>query len=237
MMSADTRVYTASMLAYQEIKSCILMGEVPAGIRLREEKLAERIGVSRTPIREALLRLHTERFLERHHEGGYRIAVPSARVIKELYEVRRALELFAVRRTVESIGDRDMEMLGQLEAEWTALGAEVPSSDPEFVLLDEDFHGRLAESSGNLQLAEELRRVNERIRPIRTHDFVTPGRVEVTIEQHLGVLSAVRTGKAEKAEELLERHIRQSQAVVETSSFKAFERMLTVGVDEVGSLW
>ncbi len=237
MRSADTGVYTASMLAYQEIKSCILMGEVPAGIRLREEKLAERIGVSRTPVREALLRLHTEQFLERHHEGGYRIAVPSARIIRELYEVRRALELFALRRTVDDIGDRDMEMLEQLEEEWVALGAEVPSCDPEFVLLDEDFHGRLAESSGNQQLAEELRRVNERIRPIRTHDFLTPGRVEVTIEEHLGVVSAVKFGKTSKAEELLERHIRQSQAVVEASSFKAFERMLTVGIDEAGSIW
>jgi DNA-binding GntR family transcriptional regulator len=57
-------------LAYQQLKTLVLLGEVPIGARLREEKLAERLGMSRTPVREALLRLHAEHFLDRHPEGG-----------------------------------------------------------------------------------------------------------------------------------------------------------------------
>lgn len=237
MEPADTRAYTASSLAYQQLKSWILMGEVPAGIRLREEKIAERIGVSRTPVREALLRLHAERFLDRHLEGGYRVAIPSANLIRELYEVRRALELFALRRTLDTAGDRNVSMLETLREDWELLREDFSPSDPEFVLLDEDFHGRLAESAGNRQLAEELRRVNERIRPVRTHDFVAQGRVATTIEQHLAILTSVILGEINNAEVLLERHILQSQGVVEASSFKAFERMLNAGSVEGGSLW
>lgn len=213
------------------------MGEVPAGVRLREEKIAERIGVSRTPVREALLRLHAERFLERHVEGGYRVSIPSGTLIRELYEVRKALELFAIRRTLDTAGDRDFVMLEQLREEWLSLQDDYVSPDPEFVLLDEEFHGRLAESSGNRELAEELRRVNERIRPVRTHDFITPGRLSATIEQHLAIVGSVIAGQSTKAEELLERHIRESQDVVEAASFKAVERMLNAGAAEVVSKW
>ena len=237
MDAADTRTYTASALAYQQLKSWILMGEVPAGVRLREEKIAERIGVSRTPVREALLRLHSERFLDRHSEGGYRVAIPSATLIRELYEVRRALELFALQRTLDTAGDRDVKMLELLRADWIALEEDFAPTDPEFVLIDEDFHGRLAESAGNRQLAEELRRVNERIRPVRTHDFVTQGRVEATIAQHLAIVEAVIAGTTATAARLLEAHIKQSQDVVELHAFKAIERMLCVGTSGGDSLW
>ncbi len=77
-MSTDvyTSSNTASGSAYQQLKALILLGDVPVGIRLREERIAERLGMSRTPIREALLRLHIERFLDRHPEGGFRATNP-----------------------------------------------------------------------------------------------------------------------------------------------------------------
>jgi DNA-binding GntR family transcriptional regulator len=90
-----TQSNTASATAYHQLKALILLGDVPVGIRLREERIAERLGMSRTPIREALLRLHVERFLDRHPEGGFRATNPSARTMRELYEIRSALELHA----------------------------------------------------------------------------------------------------------------------------------------------
>ena len=232
-----TARYTSTSLAYQEIKSWILMGEVPASIRLREEKIAERIGVSRTPVREAFLRLHGERFLERHIDGGYRVATPSAKLIRELYEVRRALEIFAIRRTIETGADRDLTMLRQLEEDWLVLREDYHSPDPEFVLLDEDFHGRLAESAGNRQLAEELRRVNERIRPVRSHDFVTSGRLAATVEQHLKILGALIAGDGVKAQDRLDRHIRESQEIVEAASFIALAKMLNAAEEKEANQW
>jgi DNA-binding GntR family transcriptional regulator len=229
-----TATYTASALAYQELKTLILLGDVPVGVRLREERIAERLGMSRTPVREALLRLHSERFLDRHPEGGYKAANPSAQTMRELYEVRRALELFALRRA-RAAGGHDRTMLEELREEWMLLDTDSGVPDAEFVHLDEDFHRRLAESAGNRQLADDLRTVNERIRPVRTHDFITPGRICTTIEQHLDILDNVLARRIGRATALLERHISESQSVVEVAVARVLERMLSVG--ERDSSW
>jgi DNA-binding GntR family transcriptional regulator len=201
-------------------------------LRLSEERLAERLGVSRTPVREALLRLHAEHFVDRHPEGGYRATTPSAQTMRELYEVRRALELYALRRsTPDRVRDRDS--LIELQEEWRALDGGTGAVDAEFVLLDEDFHRRLAESSGNAQLAEHLRQINERIRPVRTHDFITPGRIETTIEQHLEIVGTVLARRMAQAATLLDRHIGESQTVVERAVAQVLERMLSVGERDV----
>ena len=62
------------------------------------------------------------------------------------------------------------------------------------MLLDEDFHVRLAESAGNHELAVLLQAINERIRLVRIHDFLSPERIELTISQHLGIVEAVLAG-------------------------------------------
>ena len=89
-------------MAYRALKSWILSGQIPLGMRFAEERIADRLSVSRTPVREALLRLHAEGFLERHRDGGFRIDHPTGRTVRELYDVRRALELFAVGSLVAS---------------------------------------------------------------------------------------------------------------------------------------
>lgn len=221
---------SAGALAYAELKSLVLLGEVPIGVRLGEERIAERLGVSRTPVREALLRLHAEAFLERHPEGGFRVQPPSAQQMRELYEIRRALELFAVRRAGR--GGHDRDTLASLREEWRAVDARESPVDPDFVLLDEDFHVRLAESAGNAELAGELRRLNERIRAVRTHDFVTSGRIGVTVEQHLAIVEAMLARRPARAATLLEAHIRQSQDVVEVAVGRVLERMLSIGERE-----
>jgi DNA-binding GntR family transcriptional regulator len=226
--------YTAAALAYQELKTLLLLGDVPVGIRLREERLADRLGMSRTPVREALLRLHAERFVDRHPEGGYKAANPSAQTMRELYEIRRALELFALRRT-RSSGGHDRDAIEELKEEWVTLDCDAGATDAEFVHLDEDFHRRLAESAGNRELAEALRSINERIRPVRSHDFITVGRISATIEQHLQILDAVLARRIGRACTLLESHISESQSVVEFAVARVLERMLSVG--ERDSSW
>ncbi len=224
-----TTSYTASAIAYHQLKEWIMLGAVPLGIGLREERIAERLQVSRTPVREALLRLHAESFIERHPEGGYRVANPSVDRTRELYEVRRALELFALRRGFEQSTGHDHQALCELKQEWLTMDIPPSAPDPEFVLLDEDFHWRLARASGNLALSEELRRVNERIRVVRSHDFITPGRITATVDQHVSTIESVLDRRGDVAADLLDLHIRESQAVVEATVGRAFERMLKVG--------
>jgi len=226
--TVHTEPLTASAVAYQEVKTLILLGDVPIGVRLGEERLAERLNMSRTPVREALLRLFAEHFVERHPGGGYRAANPSAQVMRGLYEVRRALELFALRRSGPD-DVRNWDEVEGLREEWASIESTDAEFDAEFVLLDEDFHVRLAESAGNAQLAEEIRRVNERIRPVRTYDFILSGRIGATVAQHLEILDAVLDKAVDRSVEFLDRHISESQHVVELAVARVLERMLNVG--------
>ena len=113
--------------------------------------------------------------------------------------------------------------------------SDAPEFDPDFVLLDEDFHRRLAAGlATTASSSRRSRRVGERIRPVRTHDFITPGRIEATIAQHLAIVDAMLAGRHD-ADDLLEAHISESQSFVEPAVGRVLERMLTT--DEASLGW
>jgi len=227
----DTDPYTGVAVAplrdqvYDDVKRRLLLGDFPLNVRLGEERLALGAGVSRTPVREALVRLHAEGLVDRHPEGGYCPAAPDLMAIHDLYEVRMALEVAALRRPVDRGVPHDPAALRSLRAEWEDLAETRPNPDPSFVLMDEEFHVRLAAASGNSALANHLRLVNERIRIVRMHDFLSAERVERTITQHLGILEAAIDGDITKAVRRFRRHLGESMAVVEDRAARALARM------------
>ena len=85
-------------MAYADLKNRLLLGEFPLNVRLGEERLAALVGVSRTPIREALSRLEVEGLVVRAPDGGFLPVVPDVTGMRQLYEVRVGLELQALRR-------------------------------------------------------------------------------------------------------------------------------------------
>ena len=211
--------------AYQALKRRLLVGDFPPGSRLGEERLAAAIGVSRTPIREALSRLHSEGLVERLPDGGFGPTLVNLHRIRELYEIRFALERFAIRRTEAGEPVHDEGQVRVLLDEWRQVEADdAPGGD--FVLLDEDYHERLAAAAGNQALVEQLHGVNERIRVVRMQDFLSPERIDLTIEQHVAVLDAVLDGDLALAERRLIGHFDESLAVVEERAAQAIARML-----------
>ncbi len=188
--------------------------------------MGEALGVSRTPVREALSRLHAEGLVVRLGDGGFSPAAPDLPTIAELYEVRRSLEFTALNR-----GCHDRAMLEQIQSHWAFMSA--PSSDadcgPEFVLHDEDFHLGLARAAGNHSLVELLSHTNERIRFVRMQDFLTADRVTKTIDEHLGIVSALLEDRADLAEHRLRSHLFVSERVVESRAALALSRMLSGG--------
>jgi DNA-binding GntR family transcriptional regulator len=230
--AAYTQSHTATRRAYEALKGMILSGDVPVGHRLREERIAARVGVSRTPVRDAMHQLSGEGFLERRRDGGVYVVTPSVVVLKELYDVRRALELSTPRLALLRGLEYERADLVKLRNDWLAINADEDTLDAEFVLLDEDFHTRLALAGGNRTLVDELSKISQRIRPIRSHDFITPGRIAATVEEHVGIVEAVLAGEYEHASDCLERHIIESQAIVELAVSKAVERMLTIAQND-----
>jgi DNA-binding GntR family transcriptional regulator len=213
--------------AYAELKHGLLVGEFPINVRLGEERLAALIGVSRTPIREAMMRLHAEGLVRRAPDGGYLPVVPDVVLMRHLYEVRIGIELQALHRPGRNDTVHDRGILEVLRDEWRSLQGEEPvEADPSFVMLDESFHVTLAEAAGNPVLADHLRQVNDRIRIVRMQDFLTSGRIDETIAEHLGIVEAVLVGDVADAERRFAVHIGQSIAVVEQRVSAAIARMV-----------
>lgn len=220
--------------AYAELKQGLLAGDFRLGERMKETRLAAMVGVSRTPIREALLRLHAEGLVARQLDGGYTPVVPDVRAIRCLYEVRAGLELQAIRRPALSGGRHDTGLLESLAAEWEALADDEPEPEPAFVLVDEAFHVTLAEAARNPALVDMLRQVNERIRTVRMVDFLTEDRIGSTIAEHLAIVGAVLAGDLVEAERQFLGHLDHSQAVVEQRVLTAIGRMAAPLPDREG---
>jgi DNA-binding GntR family transcriptional regulator len=208
------------------MRRMVLLGVFPTRERLVEERVAEVLGVSRTPVREALVRLHAEGLLRRYADGGYFVAEPDLDDLRDLYELRITLELRSLTRALEGFGSHDLGVLEPLRDRWRALRADRPEPDPTFVELDESFHMALCRSAGNVALAETLETVNARIRPIRMHDFFTEDRIALTVDQHLGIVEAVLGGQVEVAVRRMRSHVGESMEVVERRATRAITQMI-----------
>jgi DNA-binding GntR family transcriptional regulator len=216
--------------AHAELKRRLLAGEYGLGARLGEERLAAQLGVSRTPVREALFRLHTEGLVRRAADGGFEPVVPDVVAISHLYTVREGLELLGLQLPARHGATHDVGRLVQLHSDWLVLAEEPePQANPDFVLLDESFHIGLAEAAGNPVLADHLRQVNERIRIVRMQDFLSADRVVRTIDEHLEIVSAVLDGDLAEAERRFVEHLDRSRAVVSEHVDRAIARMINGG--------
>ena len=214
---------------YAGLRQGLLLGEYPLIERLAEMRLAEQFGASRTPVREALVRLESEGLVVRRPEGGFYPRSPNLADIRDLYELRRIIELAALVRPRAHGESHDPDALRAIHAEWSALAADPPTPDPDFVLVDERFHVGLAGASGNRAVAEHLQAINERIRVVRMHNFIHAVRIEVTARQHLAIVEALLDGQPDGAVELMAAHLDEAVAQGTARAAAAIERMLTAG--------
>jgi DNA-binding GntR family transcriptional regulator len=211
--------------AYNELRRRVMVGEFGVRTRLMEKHLAEDLGVSRTPVREALVRLETDRLVVRE-DGGYYVAVPDLSHLRDLYELRITLELRGLTRVKESeLVRHDVALLEPLRDKWRELTEDLPEPDPQFVLLDEEFHVTLLRSSGNDELTEALETVNARIRHVRMYDFLTADRIATSSAEHLQIVELVLAKDLDAALTALHKHVGESLEIVERRAARAITAM------------
>ncbi|MDR1800214.1 MAG: GntR family transcriptional regulator [Bifidobacteriaceae bacterium] len=220
--TAASRVDTA----YANLRQAILAGQFAFGLHLSENAMAARLGLSRTPVREAFTRLHAERLVERRADGGYYVAAPDLARLEALYELRVTLELRGITRVIDLDISHDRDRLAQVRATWQDLRGTEPPLDGSFIKHDEAYHINLATASGNPALTEALAAVNLQIRAVRSYDFLTADRIEQTIDEHLAIVGQLLDAHTERAAELMASHIGASMNVVRERAQRALIAML-----------
>ncbi|MGH7826894.1 MAG: GntR family transcriptional regulator [Candidatus Binatia bacterium] len=208
-----TRARVAENLSarvYQQIKHLILNNEVLPGQKLHHQELSERLGVSRTPVREALTRLVQEGYVSFLPNRGFTCKEIRMQEAEELYELREAVEAFAVEKAIENLTD---SALNQLREKMELYGEDVRNRfTRERLMYDQEVHLEIAQLAGNEMLKQTLRHVFERIvLKRRTDGLYDPARGITAHEEHMTLLKAMEKRDIQQAVNIIRAHIQQGK--------------------------
>ena len=211
---------------YQTVRAMAAAFEFKPEERINESDLSKQLGISRTPLREALNRLVAEGLLTAQEGRGFfcRSLVPEQ--VVELYELRQAIETETVKRAVERATD---EELHELKA---YLGQIAPSYDSsasarEIVRLDEDFHLRIAGLSQNDELVRSLENINERVRYVRWISMRS--KIDLTHAAHEGIVNSMLARDEAAAVNKMRAHIAKSTDEAKQTVRTAFSQIYVPG--------
>ncbi len=203
---------TAHEYVRDSVRQAILSGAIPAGTRLVQTDIASELGVSTTPVREALRDLATEGLIDLDAHRGASVKKFDVSELREIQAITKMLEPEAVRLAAENPPDLD-----RLTALATAMDSETDIA--RWVDLNRQFHEGLLESVPNRRLLTMLKGLRDAIAPhigiaLHRHDY----RFDLAGEQHRSILDAVRDGDGERAAGLTSEHIDLTTRALESSN-------------------
>lgn len=199
---------------YDELREMILSFELYPGSRVTETELAERFGVSRTPIRAALQRLEAEGYISIMPKQGCFIRNLDIEALTKYYQVRVALEMLSLENACTYMSEAALKSLAE---SWDPEHQEGRSDNAdEMEATDESFHMSLAEGGGNLALAAYLADINRHIRVIRRLDFTDPHRIDKTYDEHYAICRHLLNRDLRAAQKTMQAHITRSEQFART---------------------
>ena len=191
------------------LRDAIRRGVLEPGERLMEVQLAEDLGISRTPVREAIRKLEQEGYVIMLPRRGTYVSSVSVHDVKEIFEIRTALESLATVLATVRIEPEELEKLRALLAE---IEGHIERKDIEkIVATDIEFHGLLYQVSRNDRLVTIISNLKEQLARFRTLSMSYPGRLQETLEEHRAMVEAIAAGDADAAREAAERHMEQAE--------------------------
>ena len=196
-------------IVFEHLREAIVKGVLAPGDRLMEVQLAEEMGVSRTPVREAIRKLELEGFVVMVPRRGAYVSDLSVKDVVETYEIRSALEALAAGLAADRITDDEV---GELERILDQVGESLQKNDLlRSISLDEAFHDVLYRASHNDRLAQIINNLREHIQRFRRTSLSTPGRMGAVYEEHKKIAEAIAEHNAELAEQLAREHIANAE--------------------------
>ncbi len=193
----------------ETLREAIISGVLRPGERLMEIQLAEELGVSRTPVREAIRKLELEGFVIMIPRRGTYVADLSIKDINEVFEVRSALDSLANGLAAERITEEELE---QMERLLVQISACVDNGNMEKIVeLDGQFHDILYRASRNDRLVGIINNLREQLTRFRTISMAYPGRLKKTIEEHTQLVEAIAARDVDLAQQLAVEHMANSE--------------------------
>ena len=199
--------------AYRAIRTRIMSGGLQGGVRLSESQLADTLGVSRTPVREALSRLHSEGLVSFERYRGARVAPLTDDDLREVYELRLLLEGMAAARAAEKIDDNVLQALQQNITDTEVLiqswGDE---SVADFVDLNREFHGLIVGAAEGKRLKAIVTPLIDMPTHGRLADVRDPSFIEDALTHHSQIVLALRAGDPEWAKLQMQVHLARARS-------------------------
>ncbi|WP_071395782.1 GntR family transcriptional regulator [Bacillus tuaregi] len=195
--------------AYLHLKDLILEGELKAGDRLVERELAEKLNISRTPIREALFRLESLGFVKTVPRKGVIVADITEKEILEVFTVLSALEVLAAKLAVQKL-DEELKQKFQASIEKVE-GYLNDHNSKDYAALHNELNELLYSSAKNSKLFEMLSGLSDYIRAFAKTGYRNEGRPEQSMREHVEIMKAIINQETEMAEYLTKIHIENSK--------------------------
>jgi DNA-binding GntR family transcriptional regulator len=207
-----TRTKSLKEKAYEVLKELILTGRLEQGKLHNEKRLAEVLGVSRTPVREALLELSREGMVHFLPSKGIRVRKITAKQVQEVFEIRRIIEGYIIQSISKTMRDADLKKIEAIirkQERLAHLGEEVA-----FIAIDKEFHLFLASRTGNQQMEGILRNLRDQIHLMGIRVIRGGERVNQVLTEHRSILKALKEGDGKRAHKALLQHLGNTEKVL-----------------------
>ena len=199
-------------VVFNTLRQAILKGELEPGERLMEIQLAERLGVSRTPIREAIRKLELEGLVLMIPRKGAEVAKISARSLRDVLEVRRALEELAIELACQRMSEEDVGNLQKAQEDFKKAIAEGDAM--KIAETDEHYHDVIYEGTQNAKLIQMLNNLREQMYRYRLEYIKDEDKRKILVLEHEKILKTVRERKVAEAKAALREHIDNQEITV-----------------------
>jgi DNA-binding GntR family transcriptional regulator len=218
MRQEQTNVQTLGQSVHERLRDMILAGELPSGTPLQEKAFAEKMGVSRTPVREAVAKLTSEGLVTRNDGGVQTVSRISIAEIMEILHVRRLLEGEAARQAASvNVSPEAFLVLRAKLSQY--LRGDRPSV-AEYAQFDEDLHILIAKTAGSNLLTELVKGLKLKTRIFDKGSI--PERFEPGCHEHIEIVDAILARDSERAEAAMRGHIENARSAILSHLYRLF---------------